>query len=384
MSLTYKVLGVAAVALAALTSRADAGTLSGKLTDMFSGAPYNGATITAVNESTQEAYDATSGPNATAVQPESWGRIKRNFNIIVPSAGSRKRGQLENTLNEGFYTLDLPDGDYTVAFTDGNPGSAKPTSGDLANLQIDSNDRFYPRTVLGLDVRGNREFDESLVPRAFDMEYAWTVLNGTVNRYDFDRVTFYVDIGPARNKNRSDPNGVRPSQSDIDVVLSSINDFVRLETGGTKLPRIEVGTTPPDFVSNPKGGLMVPSGVALVYWESGLPQGVLGTGVPWANESTGEIGSSLVRLRPGVATTFPGIVSQEIMGAGGLHGEPGSNLDLDRRVRDTGGSIFLDLDGVSDVSSPTQRDLQIIQFHGQRPLLTKPVDVTEVPFESAQ
>ncbi|MBS3156473.1 hypothetical protein J4413_04575, partial [Candidatus Woesearchaeota archaeon] len=119
MSLTYKVLGVAAVALAALTSRADAGTLSGKLTDMFSGAPYNEATITAVNESTQEAYDATSGPNATAVQPESWGRIKRNFNIIVPSAGSRKRGQLENTLNEGFYTLDLPDGNYTVAFTDG-------------------------------------------------------------------------------------------------------------------------------------------------------------------------------------------------------------------------------------------------------------------------
>ena len=57
----YKVLGGAAVALAALTSRADAGTLSGRLTDMFSGAPYNGATITAVNESTQEAYDATSG-----------------------------------------------------------------------------------------------------------------------------------------------------------------------------------------------------------------------------------------------------------------------------------------------------------------------------------
>src|SRR3989344_5826053 len=99
----YKVLGGAAVALAALTSRVDAGTLSGRLTDMFSNAPYNGATITAVNESTQEAYDVTSGPNATAVEPESWGRIKRNFNIIVPSAGSRKRGQLENTLNEGFY-----------------------------------------------------------------------------------------------------------------------------------------------------------------------------------------------------------------------------------------------------------------------------------------
>jgi len=376
MSLTYKVLGVAAVALAALTSRADAGTLSGKLTDMFSGAPYNEATITAVNESTQEAYDATSGPNATAVQPESWGRIKRNFNIIVPSAGSRKRGQLENTLNEGFYTLDLPDGNYTVAFTDGNPGSAKPTSGDLANLQIDSNDRFYPRTVLGLDIRGNREFDESLVPRAFDMEYAWTVLNGTVNRYDFDRVTFYVDIGPARNKNRSDPNGVRPSQSDIDVVLSSINDFVRLETGGTKLPRIEVGTTPPDFVSNPKGGLMVPGGVAVFYWDSGLQLPQVGGGKPWV-DGNGTIVSSYARVIPNAR---PHTIKNEIFGAGGLYGEPGTNFDLDERIRQSGSSVFLD-NGSDEI---TTRDEQIIQFHGSRPLLTKPVDVTEVPFESAQ
>ena len=383
MRLSYKVLGGAAVALAALTSRADAGNLSGKLTDMFSGAPYNEATITAVNESTQEAYDATSGPNATAVQPESWASIKRNFNIIVPSAGSRKRGQLENTLNEGFYTLDLPDGNYTVAFTDGNLGSAKPTSGDLANLQIDSNDRFYPRTVLGLDVRGNREFDESLVPRAFDMEYAWTVLNGTVNRYNYDEITFYVDIGPARNRHRPDPNGVIPSQSEVDNVVNFIREFVRLDAGSNFIPKIEVGTNPlgdvlPGYTKNPSGGNMVVPGYALFYWDSGLQFPVVGTGDPWV-DGNGKIISSFARVVPGADLK---VVANEILGAAGLSGEPGQNKDLDDRIVSTGGSIFLDAHGNRGVT--TERDAQIIQFHGQRPLLSKPIDVTELSVINTQ
>ena len=384
MRLSYKVLGGAAVALAALTSRADAGTLSGKLTDMFSGAPYNEATITAVNESTQEAYDATSGPNATAVQPESWGRIKRNFNIIVPSAGSRKRGQLENTLNEGFYTLDLPDGNYTVAFTDGNPGSAKPTSGDLANLQIDSNDRFYPRT-LRLGVNGNIGYDERLVPRDFDLEYAWTVLRGQKVGVDYDNTIFYVDTGKARKNYRPDPNGKEPSSGSVDALVSAIREAVKLNTNGVKIPRIEIGNNPPGdvvpgYTKNPKGGNMVVPGYVLFFWDDGLPLGFIGSSSRDIDED-GTIISAGAQFR---SYAGPSTFMHEVLATLGMFGEPSTNEDLERRIRDTGGSIFLDLDGVTDVSSPTQRDLQIIQFHGQRPLLTKPVDVTEVPFESAQ
>ncbi len=186
---------------------------------------------------------------------------------------------------------------------------------------------------------------------------------------------------PARKNYRPDPKGRLPQQWEIDNVINGIREFVSLDTQGKVTPRIEVGTAPPGdvvpgFVKNPEGGNMATPGYALFFWDSGLEIPQLGGGAPWTDGSN-KINSSYARVAPEVGLTFPGIVMQEILGAAGLHGEPGTN-DLDSRIRDTGGSIFLDImTGSVNVDEPTPRDTQIIKYHGTRSLGTRAPDITE-------
>jgi len=370
-SLRNSLYALGVVGLSLLPLKSEAGTLTGRVTDMFSNTPYNGALVTLVNETTGEVFKDTTGiTNPTAVEPTSWGLIKRN---LIMS----KKPVFEPTL-EGGYALDLPDGDYTVAVTDQEIPAAKFTSGDLFALQYNPEGNLFVPRVFRLRVNGKTYHDEAVVPRGTDLEFLWIVLSGKLVRYDYDNTTFYVDIGPARNNFRPDPNGKLPKTEEIDIAVNGIKEFVRLDTQGKVAPRIEVGTNAPEFIPNPKGGNMVPPGYALFIWDSGLKLPQLGGGAPWTDGEGNKITSSYVRVAPGVAVTFPGIVKQEIIGAGGLHGEPGTNYDLDRRIRDTGGSIFLDImTGDVNVDEPTQRDEQIIGYHGARPIGTRAPDLTE-------
>ena len=52
----------------------------------------------------------------------------------------------------------------------------------------------------------------------------------------------------------------------------------------------------------------------------------------------------------------------------------GTNYDLDKRIRDTGSSVFLD--GGTDEITP--RDAQIIRYHGIRSRGTTPNDVSDL------
>ncbi|MBI2106870.1 hypothetical protein HYT57_02695 [Candidatus Woesearchaeota archaeon] len=351
-------LGVSALSLLPLKS--DAGTLSGKVTDMFSNSPYNDINVTLVNES-GDVYETTTGLPPTAVEPSSWGLIKRGF------IRSPKLHTLEEALG-GTYAIDVPDGVYTLAFTDGEVSAAKPTTQDLFNLKVDLDKRTIPRAER-VRVNGSTVYNETLLPKDFDLEYAWTVLSGKVVRYDYDDITFYVDVGPARNKHRPDPKGKIPQQFEIDNVVNSINEFVRIDTDGKKTPKIEIGTNAPEYISNPKGGMMVPKGYALFFWDSGLPLGAIGSGSPWIDES-GKAISSLARYGPGFTNKHTAL--NEVLGAGGLWNEP--TTDLDARIRSTGSSVFLD-GGTDEI---TERDAQIIKYHGVRPIGTTPNDVSDL------
>ena len=274
---------------------------------------------------------------------------------------------LESAL-EGGYAIEVPDGTYTFAVTDREIPAAKPSSGDLFALQYDSNrDLFVPR-VFRLRVNGNTSHNEAVVPRGTDLEFLWTVLSGKVVRYDYNNITFYIDIGPARKDWIPTTNGKLPTQTEIDNVVGAINEFVRLDTNGKVTPRIEVGTNPPkDDVVNPKNGtLMVEPEYALFFWDSKLPIGALGTGAPFVDDS-GRVTSSFARVMPGVGYN---VVINEVLGAAGLHGEPGTDKELNARIRNTGGSIFLD----GNTGPITERDAQIIKYHGTRPIGTTPND----------
>ena len=358
-------LGISTLSLLPLKS--EAGTLAGKVTDMFSNSPYSNINVTLVNDS-GNVYETTTGLPPTAVEPNSWGLIKKNF-IIQKSP---KVSALEAAL-EGTYSLDLPDGVYTLAFTDGKIAAAKPATQDLFSLQVDLSKRTVPR-ALRVKVNGNTQYDESLLPNDFDLEYAWTVLSGKVVRYDYDNITFYVDVSPARNKHIPNPNGKLPQQWEIDNVINGIKEFVSLDTQGRVAPRIEVGTAPPGdvvpgYVKNPDGGNMVTPGYALFFWDSGLPLGAAGDGLPTTDDN-GLILSSDARYRPGMADEHT--AKNEILGSGGLWNEP--NVDLDKRIRDTGSSVFLD--GGTDEITP--RDAQIIIYHGTRPVGTRAPDISDL------
>ncbi|MBI4159121.1 hypothetical protein HY500_02585 [Candidatus Woesearchaeota archaeon] len=344
---------------------ASSSSLSGRITNMFSDAPYSNAVITLVNEGTGEVFKTRTLEEVTAVEQSSWGLIKRELN------GRHKRASLDS----GSYFIDLPDGVYIMAITDEEIPSAKPASQDLFSLQFDpQKNPFVPR-VFRLRVNGSTEYHENVLPKDFDLEFAWTVLNGKVVRYDYDNTTFYVDASPARNNHRPDPNGKLPQQWEIDNVVNGIKEFVTLNTQGKVIPRVEIGTNPPGdvvpgFTKNPSGGNMVTTGYALFFWDSGLPTGADGTGLPWTSD-TNKIVSSSARYRPGKTTKHTAM--NEVVGSAGLHGEPGTNYDLDKRIQDTGSSIFLDV-GTDEI---TERDAQIIKYHGARPLGTRALDITE-------
>ncbi|MBS3153123.1 hypothetical protein J4426_00960, partial [Candidatus Woesearchaeota archaeon] len=128
------------------------------------------------------------------------------------------------------------------------------------------------------------------------------------------------------------------------------------------------GDVVPGYTRNPEGRNIVVPGYALFLWDSGLPQGALGVGLPEFDDS-GKIISSDVGYRPGFTSKHTAL--NEVLGAGGLWQEP--RVDLDQRIRATGSSVFLD-GGTDEI---TERDAQIIKYHGQRPLSTRPQDVTD-------
>ena len=358
--------GITGVLAASRVYGADEGLLAGRVTDMFSGQPYDGALVTLVNDTTGGVYQTRTSLVPTAVRATGWGDIKK----AVRTAASLK----PMAAGPGSYSVLIPNGTYAVAITDGEIPVAKPTAGDLFSLQLREGDRFAPR-VFKLGVNGDTRYDEPVVPKDFDWEFAWTVMSGKIIRYDYPNTTFYVDVSPARNRHRPDVNGKRPEQWEIDNVTNAIREFVRLDTNETVTPRIEIGTSPlgdvvPGYTRNPEGGNMVVPGYALFFWEGGLSPGVFGEGLPWY-DSDGKVISSFARYRPGFTNEMVSL--NEVLGSGGLWQEP--NGDIDQRVVSTGGSIFLDAHGNPGVI--TERDAQIIKYHGQRPLRTRPQDVTD-------
>jgi len=358
--------GITGVLAASRVYGADEGLLAGRVTDMFSGQPYDGALVTLVNDTTGGVYQTRTSLVPTAVRATGWGDIKK----AVRTAASLK----PMAAGPGSYSVLIPNGTYAVAITDGEIPVAKPTAGDLFSLQLREGDRFAPR-VFKLGVKGDTRYDEPVVPKDFDWEFAWTVMSGKIIRYDYPNTTFYVDVSPARNRHRPDANGKRPEQWEIDNVTNAIREFVRLDTNETVTPRIEIGTSPPGdvvpgYTRNPEGGNMVVPGYALFFWEGGLSPGVFGEGLPWY-DSDGKVISSFARYRPGFTNEMVSL--NEVLGSGGLWQEP--NGDIDQRVVSTGGSIFLDAHGNPGVI--TERDAQIIKYHGQRPLRTRPQDVTD-------
>ena len=358
--------GITGVLAASRVYGADEGLLAGRVTDMFSGQPYDGALVTLVNDTTGGVYQTRTSLVPTAVRATGWGDIKK----AVRTAASLK----PMAAGPGSYSVLIPNGTYAVAITDGEIPVAKPTAGDLFSLQLREGDRFAPR-VFKLGVKGDTRYDEPVVPKDFDWEFAWTVMSGKIIRYDYSNTTFYVDVSPARNRHRPDVNGKRPEQWEIDNVTNAIREFVRLDTNETVTPRIEIGTSPPGdvvpgYTRNPEGGNMVVPGYALFFWEGGLSPGVFGEGLPWY-DSDGKVISSFARYRPGFTNEMVSL--NEVLGSGGLWQEP--NGDIDQRVVSTGGSIFLDAHGNPGVI--TERDAQIIKYHGQRPLRTRPQDVTD-------
>ena len=358
--------GITGVLAASRVYGADEGLLAGRVTDMFSGQPYDGALVTLVNDTTGGVYQTRTSLVPTAVRATGWGDIKK----AVRTVASLK----PMAAGPGSYSVLIPNGTYAVAITDGEIPVAKPTAGDLFSLQLREGDRFAPR-VFKLGVKGDTRYDEPVVPKDFDWEFAWTVMSGKIIRYDYPNTTFYVDVSPARNRHRPDANGKRPEQWEIDNVTNAIREFVRLDTNETVTPRIEIGTSPPGdvvpgYTRNPEGGNMVVPGYALFFWEGGLSPGVFGEGLPWY-DSDGKVISSFARYRPGFTNEMVSL--NEVLGSGGLWQEP--NGDIDQRVVSTGGSIFLDAHGNPGVI--TERDAQIIKYHGQRPLRTRPQDVTD-------
>jgi len=356
--------GITGVLAASRVYGADEGLLAGRVTDMFSGQPYDGALVTLVNDTTGGVYQTRTSLVPTAVRATGWGDIKK----AVRTAASLK----PMAAGPGSYSVLIPNGTYAVAITDGEIPVAKPTAGDLFSLQLREGDRFAPR-VFKLGVNGDTRYDEPVVPKDFDWEFAWTVMSGKIIRYDYSNTTFYVDVSPARNRHRPDVNGKRPEQWEIDNVTNAIREFVRLDTNETVTPRIEIGTSPPGdvvpgYTRNPEGRNIVVPGYALFLWDSGLPQGALGVGLPEFDDS-GKIISSDVGYRPGFTSKHTAL--NEVLGAGGLWQEP--RVDLDQRIRATGSSVFLD-GGTDEI---TERDAQIIKYHGQRPLSTRPQDVTD-------
>jgi hypothetical protein len=331
---------------------------------MFSGAPYGKAVITLVNEETGEVFKTRTLEEATAVEQLSWGQIKREL------AGRPKR----NSLDIGSYAIDLPNGVYTMAVTDQEVPSAKPTAQDLFALQFDSQRNLFVPRVFKLRVDGNTQYNEALLPKDFDLEYAWTVLSGRSMKVDYNNTTFWVEDTTVRKKYKSDPNGAKVDSKSSDILMNAIKEVVRLDTEGRIAPKIERGNSGPDFIANENGtGSRVPEGYILYFWDSELPQGFTGAGArwPWPNEK-GHIESSLARFSP--YADFK-VITQEVLGSIGMFGEPSTNKDLKERIVGEGGSMFLDLDGNPGFITP--RDAQIIRYHGTRPLGTRVPDISE-------
>jgi len=363
-------LGISALSL--LPIKSDAGTLSGKVTDMFSDAPYSNAVVTLVNEETGEVFKTRTLEEVTAVEQVSWGLVKRMINGGLN--GRHKKASLES----GFYSIDLPDGVYTMAIIDEVLPSAKPTSQDLFSSQFDPAKNLFVPRVFRVRVNGSTEYHETVLPKDFDLEFAWTVLSGVVEKYDPTKMTFKVYTGPARKKHREDPDGKEPQQWEVDNVISSIEEFIKLWTDGKVAPIIELTREFPEYVPKPKNigsgvGMMPPEGTALFFWDSGLNPGVAGTGVPFVNNETGGIVSSDAQYTPNMTEKV--VALNEVLGSAGLHGEPGTKVELDQRIVNSGGSIFLDAHG--NPGFITERDAQIIKYHGARPLGTKAPDITE-------
>ncbi len=361
------------MALAVPAYGSNEGLVSGRVKDMFSDAPYDDALVTLVNEDNGEAYQTrTSSLQPTAVEATSWADVKR----MMRASASLK----PVSTGSGAYSVLAPNGVYTVAITDGSLGSAKPSSGDLFNRQLQPGERFAPR-VFRLRVNGDTPYDEMLVPKDFDFEFGWTVLSGRVVRYDYGNTTFYVDESPARSRSRPNPDGRVIEQWEINNAVRAIEDLVRLDTNGAKTPRIEIGVNPPGdvvpgYTKGPDGKNVVVPGYALCFWDSDIPGGAWGVGSPSLLNDIGLINSSIAKFKPGVDYM---VIMNEVLGASGLSGEP-YTLDsagkvLDDRIVGSGGSIFLDAHGNN--GEITERDAQIIRYHGQRPLNTRPQDITD-------
>src|SRR3989344_4275730 len=324
------------------------GSLTGRVYDMFSNAPISNAVVTLIKEDTGEVFKTETASRATAVEESTWGQIKSRRDLL----NLRKPVSLQ----EGDYSIALPSGTYTVALTDQEIPAAKSTSGDLFALQYNQDENLFVPRVFKLRVNGNTYHDEEVVPRGTYLEFLWTVLSGKVARYDYENTIFYVDVGPARRNYRQDSKGKLPEQWEVDNVVSSIKEFVALDALGKVTPRIEIGVNSPEFVPNPDGGNRVPEGYALFFWDSALPTGVSGTGINWTNEQS-SITSSSARYRLGMTNKKTAI--NEVVGSAGLHGEPGTNLELAERIKESGGSTFLD-EGPDEI---TPRDAQRIKYH---------------------
>src|SRR3989344_1857544 len=182
-------LGATALALPSRLYGSNEGLVSGAVKDMFSGDPYEGALVTLVNDN-GESYQTRASSNVTAVESTSWADVKR----MMRASASLKPA----SVGSGVYSILVPNGVYTLAITDGNVGSAKPTTNDLFNRQLQEGERFAPR-IFRLRVNGDTVCDESVAPKDFDFEYAWTVMGDKICRADYGDMNFYIDESPARD-----------------------------------------------------------------------------------------------------------------------------------------------------------------------------------------